>query len=68
MMKFGTIKCHCGKEFYFETVSDVVECVYCGEKHTTFGFDEKVEVVEDVQDVEVIDEELMEFAEEVSEV
>lgn len=31
MMKFGTIKCPCGKEFYFETVSDVVECVYCGE-------------------------------------
>ena len=65
-MKFGTIKCPCGKEFYFETVSDVVECVYCGEKHTTFWFDEKVEEVVEV--VESIDEELMEFVEEVSEV
>lgn len=65
-MKFGTIKCPCGKEFYFETVSEVVECVYCGEKHVTFGFDEKVEEVVEV--VESIDEELMEFVEEVSEV
>lgn len=42
-MKFGTIKCLCGKEFYFETVSDVVECVYCGEKHDVSQFPELVE-------------------------
>lgn len=33
MMRFGTINCLCGEAFYFETVNDVVECVYCGEKY-----------------------------------
>lgn len=59
-MKHGTVNCKCGKEFYFETNNESVECVYCGLIHSTLGFDEKVEIVE-----ELIDEEKFEFVEEV---
>lgn len=42
-MKYGTIKCECGKEFYFETVRDTINCINCGKEYDVSGYPEKEE-------------------------
>jgi len=39
-MKYGTIKCECGKEFYFETVRNTVNCIGCGKEWDALEYPE----------------------------
>lgn len=32
-MRFGTIRCTCGQEFYFETVRTTIKCIRCAEEY-----------------------------------
>ena len=52
-MKYGTINCTCGQEFYFETIREEVRCIKCNKKYSTADYPEQEEVIEE----EVIQEE-----------
>lgn len=52
-MKYGTISCTCGQEFYFETIREEVRCIKCNKKYSTADYPEQEEVIEE----EVIQEE-----------
>lgn len=40
-MKYGTIKCECGKESYFETVRNTVNCIDCNKEYDVSEYPEK---------------------------
>ena len=42
-MRYGNIKCVCGKEFYFETLGKKINCISCGKEYDTQGFSLKTE-------------------------
>lgn len=42
-MKYGTIKCKSGKEFYFETVRDTITCIGCNKEYDVSEYPEKGE-------------------------
>ncbi len=49
-MKYGTIFCECGQDFYFETVKKSVNCIRCGKRYDTNGYPEKEEFNEEATD------------------
>ena len=42
-MKYGIIKCECGKEFYFETMRDTINCIDCNKEYDVSEYPEKGE-------------------------
>ena len=37
-MRYGTVNCTCGTTFYFETESNEIRCVQCGERNDVSGY------------------------------
>ena len=50
-MKYGTINCSCGQQFYFESMSVGINCIKCAKTHDISEYPEKedVELVEEDQ-------------------
>lgn len=42
-MKYGTINCTCGQQFYFETVNYTVTCIKCKKVYEITSYPEKIE-------------------------
>lgn len=42
-MRYGTIHCSCGQQFYFETMNAEIACVKCKKIHNATSYPEKVE-------------------------
>ena len=49
-MKYGTINCSCGQQFYFETMADKINCIACKKEYGISSYPEKVEepIIEEV--------------------
>ena len=45
-MKYGTINCKCGQQFYFESASNQINCIQCDLTHDISNYPEKSEIVE----------------------
>ena len=50
-MKYGTINCSCGQQFYFESMGVGINCIKCAKTHDISEYPEKedVELVEEDQ-------------------
>ena len=53
-LKYGTINCSCGQQFYFESMGIGINCIKCAKPHDISEYPEKVEVVEE-EVVEVVE-------------
>ena len=49
-MKYGTINCSCGQQFYFESMGVGINCIKCAKTHDISEYPEKVEDVEIVEE------------------
>jgi hypothetical protein len=45
-MRYGTINCTCGQEFYFESARTHVNCINCDKEYDITSYPEKAEEVE----------------------
>lgn len=48
-MRYGSISCSCGLEFYFESINETVECIKCGKVHTILNFPELEKEEEEIE-------------------
>ena len=48
-MKYGTINCACGQQFYFESNATNITCIKCDQAHDISGYPELV-VVEPIEE------------------
>ena len=48
-MKYGTINCTCGQQFYFESNATNITCIKCDQAHDISGYPELV-VVEPIEE------------------
>ena len=53
-LKYGTINCSCGQQFYFESMGIGINCIKCAKPHDISEYPEKEEVVEE-EVVEVVE-------------
>lgn len=40
-MRYGVIQCKCGKQFYFETASNKVNCLQCEQEYDVSNYPKK---------------------------
>ena len=57
MIRFGTVNCSCGQQFYVESVNDTVNCIRCAKEHNISTFPElkPIEQIESATEVEFED-------------
>lgn len=50
MIRFGTVNCSCGQQFYVESVNDTVNCIRCAKEHNISTFPE-LKPIEQIQEI-----------------
>ena len=53
-MHCGTLNCHCGQTFWFETVNPEINCITCNAPHDITSYPFKEDPIEEIEFTEEV--------------